>query len=140
MMSGVLRLLNDTTEGYFKHNKIETGESIPTSGTYKKGDIIVNVSRFPSDCPLWLCVYDGTPGRWIEVGKVTDLPEDVLRGVLSKLETDDKSNIINAVNEVVRIVKKNASDISKLTERMDGMDTNIIESNKKINEIFNKLK
>lgn len=132
-MSGYLRLLNDVSEGYFKHNKIEIGEGIPTKGTYKKGDLIINTGRVPSECPMWLCVYDGSPGRWIGVGKVAELPDNVLLGDIIDLSTNDKSNVINAINEIF-------GDVRNLKSKIDSIDGTIIDVNRQINEIFDKSK
>lgn len=135
-MSGYLRLLNDVSEGYFKNNKIEIGEGIPTKGSYKKGDLVINVGRVPSKCPIWLCVYDGTPGRWIEVGSVH---ENVLQGNLKDLITNNKSDVISAINEVVESVKVNSDNIDLILEKVNAIEGSITNTNIKLNNVLNKL-
>lgn len=46
-------------------------DAIPTSGTWLKGDIILNDSATKTgDAIGWLCVADGTPGTWLSIGNL----------------------------------------------------------------------
>nr|WP_315528431.1 glycosyl hydrolase family 28-related protein [Carnobacterium maltaromaticum] len=48
------------------------GSSVPTVGTYKQGDRMLNTLPTPgSDCG-WICVAGGTPGSWKSTGKVAN--------------------------------------------------------------------
>lgn len=61
-------LISDRVNSFFTNNKIKAGTEIPTSGSYIKGDIIVNVGANCADEPMWICTEDGNPGTWGLVG------------------------------------------------------------------------
>ena len=61
-------LISDRVNSFFTNNKIKAGTEIPTSGSYIKGDIIVNVGSNCADEPMWICTEDGNPGTWGLVG------------------------------------------------------------------------
>lgn len=42
-----------------------TATGIPTVGTWKKGDIIMNYNPSDTSPKGWICTADGTPGTWI---------------------------------------------------------------------------
>lgn len=48
----------------FQNKKFEVSDSIPTSGNYRKGDIVWNSNPQPSGYVGWICVREGTPGEW----------------------------------------------------------------------------
>jgi len=48
----------------FENKKFEVNESIPTSGSYIKGDIVWNANPQPGGYVGWICVREGTPGEW----------------------------------------------------------------------------
>lgn len=53
---------------FLKNNVIITGVEIPTSGTFKTGDIVVNIGPNAASEPMWICNEGGTPGVWGPVG------------------------------------------------------------------------
>ena len=65
------KIVSDRLNTFFTNNKITFGSSIPTTGTYKTGDIIVNTSSTSEEEPMWICNEGGTPGRWGLVGNTS---------------------------------------------------------------------
>ena len=62
------KVITDNLNTYFKNNKIMIGSSVPTGGSYSKGDIIVNNGANADKEPMWICVESGNPGKWEVVG------------------------------------------------------------------------
>ena len=54
------------------NKKFVTGNTKPTSGTYKKGDICWNTEPEATAYVGWICVREGTPGEWLPFGQITD--------------------------------------------------------------------
>jgi hypothetical protein len=54
----------------FQGKKFETGDSIPTGGSYSKGDIVWNTEPKPSGYVGWICTRSGTPGSWKPFGQI----------------------------------------------------------------------
>jgi len=46
------------------------GTSAPTSGTWKKGDIVKNATPSPGNYIGWICTTDGNPGTWKGYGLI----------------------------------------------------------------------
>lgn len=105
-------------QAYFKDNNISSGFSIPTSGTYTKGDIVVNKGETQNVEPMWLCIESGTPGKWIVVGKDSSI------GELSELLTDNKSSVVAAINETLGKINDIGANIN------GALTVNITEQNK----------
>lgn len=57
------KILSDRLNTFFTDNKMTIGTSIPTSGTWAKGDIVISSIQENSECG-WICVEAGTPGKW----------------------------------------------------------------------------
>jgi hypothetical protein len=55
----------------FQRKKFETGNSIPISGSYNKGDIIWNDDPKPTSFIGWVCITPGTPGIWAPFGAIS---------------------------------------------------------------------
>ena len=51
--------------------KIMTGASIPSSGTYRQGDIVYNTNAVATGYVGWVCVREGTPGEWKAFGQIS---------------------------------------------------------------------
>lgn len=60
-------LISDKFNTYFKDRKIGIGNSIPTSGDYKSGDIIIKENQVAGESIGWICVTAGNPGTWTEI-------------------------------------------------------------------------
>lgn len=56
----------------FQGKKQEVGENSPTSGIYRKGDIVWNENPKPTGYVGWICVRDGTPGDWKPFGQISN--------------------------------------------------------------------
>lgn len=54
----------------FQGKKQEVGESQPSGGSYKIGDIVWNSSPKPTGYVGWICTRDGTPGEWKPFGQI----------------------------------------------------------------------
>jgi len=54
----------------FQGKKQEVGNSTPTSGAYKLGDIVWNDNPQPTGYVGWICVRAGTPGEWKPFGQI----------------------------------------------------------------------
>lgn len=57
------KIISDRLNTFFTNNKLTLGDSIPTSGTWNKGDIVVSSVQESGEC-AWICVEAGTPGTW----------------------------------------------------------------------------
>lgn len=54
------------------NKKFVTGNSKPTTGTFKKGDICWNTEPEATAYVGWICIREGTPGEWLPFGQITD--------------------------------------------------------------------
>ena len=61
-------IVSDRNNSFFTANNIKVGTEIPTSGTYSKGDIVVNIGNNTANEAMWICTEAGTPGTWEVVG------------------------------------------------------------------------
>lgn len=50
--------------------KITSGTEIPTSGTFRQGDIVYNDNAVATGYVGWVCVRSGTPGEWKPFGQI----------------------------------------------------------------------
>lgn len=50
--------------------RIFTGTAAPTSGKFKKGDMVINSQPAPGTYEKWICTESGTPGTWKPVGYI----------------------------------------------------------------------
>lgn len=55
----------------FANKKFITGNSIPTSGAFFKGDICWNTDPKPNSYIGWVCIVDGAPGEWLPFGGIS---------------------------------------------------------------------
>jgi hypothetical protein len=53
-----------------ENKKFQVGESVPTSGSFSKGDIVWNANPMPHNFIGWVCIVDGTPGQWLPFGAI----------------------------------------------------------------------
>ena len=51
--------------------KIMSGNNIPTSGTFRQGDIVYNDNAVATGYVGWVCVREGTPGEWKAFGQIS---------------------------------------------------------------------
>lgn len=61
------------TDGAIKigGKKITSGTEIPTSGTFRQGDIVYNDNAVATGYVGWVCVREGTPGEWRAFGQIS---------------------------------------------------------------------
>ena len=55
----------------FQGKKQEVADNIPTSGTYKLGDIVWNSNPVPTGYIGWVCIRDGSPGEWKSFAQIS---------------------------------------------------------------------
>lgn len=53
-----------------QNKKFESGNDMPTTGTYSKGDIIWNSNPQSTGYVGWICIKEGTPGMWKPFGQI----------------------------------------------------------------------
>lgn len=56
----------------FEDKKFEVGSSTPTSGNYKKGDVVWNDNPQSTSYIGWVCIREGTPGEWKPFGQIAN--------------------------------------------------------------------
>lgn len=131
-------LISDKLNTYFKDNKICIGETIPVSGEYKSGDLMIKSNPIANESIGWICTQDGTPGEWIEINGDSnvdiDLSEYALKsevediksisndnksniGILDNLQTETKTDLVSAINEI----KNNVLDNNTLIEQLNSV-------------------
>lgn len=54
----------------FENKKFMNGTEIPTSGTFKQGDIVWNQNPISTSYIGWVCTRSGTPGEWRPFGLI----------------------------------------------------------------------
>lgn len=120
-----IKLVSANISNYFETNKIEKRDSIPLSGNYTKGDLIINTGVDSTSNPMWICTETGTPGKWAPVNTgttykhpashpasmitedtthkfITDTEKAKLHSVgdKSNLQTSNKNDLVSAINEI----------------------------------------
>ena len=64
--SNANKIVSTKDNNYFVNNKIVLAEELPTTGTYKMGDIIITPLGGGANIG-WICTDDGEPGEWVEL-------------------------------------------------------------------------
>jgi hypothetical protein len=54
----------------FQDKKFEVGTEEPTTGTYKKGDIVWDADPKAGGYAGWICIREGAPGMWKPFGQI----------------------------------------------------------------------
>ena len=54
----------------FEGKRFEVGSEAPSTGSYRKGDIVWNTDPKPTGYAGWICVREGTPGTWKLFGQI----------------------------------------------------------------------
>ena len=126
-MARDFKLISDKLNTYFKDNIICIGDSIPVSGNYKSGDLMIKSNPIANESIGWICTQDGTPGEWSEINGSSndiDLSEYALKsemesniGILDNLQTDTKTDLVSAINEI----KNSISDNNMLIEQINSI-------------------
>ena len=55
----------------FEGRKFQVSSETPTSGQYRKGDMVWNDNPQPTGYVGWVCVREGTPGEWKPFGQIS---------------------------------------------------------------------
>ena len=55
----------------FEGKRFEVAVEAPTSGSYRKGDIVWNSEPKPTGFVGWICTREGTPGQWKTFGPIS---------------------------------------------------------------------
>ena len=64
------QLFNSINLGGISNICIGTGTAAPASGTYEKGDRIINISPAEGQPKGWICTVSGEPGTWVSEGNL----------------------------------------------------------------------
>ena len=156
------KVITDKLNNYFKDNKFMISSSVPTSGTYKVGDIVVNSGSNSAEVPMWICIEAGTPGTW-EVFNSGGMNETELQnyitnivqtqaisavdytdgtdiqidggsiGNLNELHTSNKESVVGAINELFQNVDSGKQIIA------DAIDDNNINKNSSFTAMGNAI-
>lgn len=126
------KIISDRLNTFFTNNKMTVGESIPATGTWSKGDIVISTIQANGECG-WICVEAGTPGRWEIFGA----------GGRDSLVAINASEIVN--NSVTEVTLSGlgvgVSPSDKLlvhynsTHLFEGVDFEIVEEGTKIRKL-----
>ena len=54
----------------FADRKFLTGSSVPSQGSFSKGDVCWNDNPAPDNYIGWVCIESGSPGRWLPFGSI----------------------------------------------------------------------
>ena len=80
------KIVSSKSNTYFKANNITIGTAVPTTGTYAKGDIIINSA--PSASAIgWICTKEGSPGTWKAIKSGVDVTSMAWNSITSKPST-----------------------------------------------------
>lgn len=55
----------------FANKRMDVGDTPPTNGFYRKGDIVWNDDPQPTGYVGWICTREGTPGVWKSFGQIS---------------------------------------------------------------------
>ena len=55
----------------FENKKFQVGSGTPSTGQFRKGDIVWNDDPKPTSYIGWVCVREGTPGEWKPFGQIS---------------------------------------------------------------------
>ena len=80
------KIVSSKSNTYFKANNITIGTAVPTTGTYAKGDIIINSA--PSASAIgWICTKEGSPGTWKAIKSGVDVTSMAWNSITGKPAT-----------------------------------------------------
>ena len=80
------KIVSSKSNTYFKANNITIGTAVPTTGTYTKGDIIINSSP-SAEAIGWICTAAGKPGSWKTIKSGVDVTSMAWNSITSKPST-----------------------------------------------------
>ena len=104
---GKIKLLNTNNNGYFENNQIDISDTIPTSGTYKVGDIIIKSTQVANKAVGWICIKAGTPGTWSEFGGMIENDEPIVLDPgsvgMNELNSEVKSKLLLGNSIIINI-------------------------------------
>jgi methyl-accepting chemotaxis protein len=128
-------IITDRLNSFFTNNKIEIRTGKPSSGSYKKGDIIVNIGTNNTTEPMWVCVEDGSPGVWAVVGAgvigngsitMDKLADDIKQAIEKAKDLDTTQFALKTdLNKTNANVNTNKTDISNLRSDLNTTNDNV---------------
>ena len=128
-------IITDRLNSFFTNNKIEIRTGKPSSGSYKKGDIIVNIGTNNTTEPMWVCVEDGSPGVWVVVGAgviengsitMDKLADDIKQAIEKAKDLDTTQFALKTdLNKTNANVDTNKNDISNLRSDLNTTNSNV---------------
>ena len=139
---GKIKLLNTSENGYFANNQIDIADSIPTSGAYKVGDIIIKSTQVAGEAIGWICVQAGTPGIWSEFGgMLTDDRELIINPEsigMDELSRDIKTKLLltdSLKNSISQIQNKIVTLESDFDEKLSNVDFSDYVTKNELNSV-----
>ena len=139
---GKIKLLNSSENGYFVNNQIDIADSVPTSGTYKIGDIIIKSTQVAGEAIGWICVQAGTPGVWSEFGgMLTDERELIINPEsigMDELSRDIKTKLLltdSLKNSISQIQNKIVTLESDFDEKLSNIDFSDYVTKNELNSV-----
>lgn len=140
-----IKIISDRVNTFFTNNKMTVGESIPVTGTWSKGDIVISTIQANGECG-WICVEAGTPGRWEIFGAgnnythpdthpATMITEDATHrfvtdeektkwnciGDKNQLQTNNKDDLVSAINELHSTLNGQVTRLKDMVNNLDGI-------------------
>ena len=135
-MENKIKLLNTSSSTYFANNRLDIGSSIPTSGNYNMGDIIIKSTQVDGESIGWICIKSGNPGVWNEFGGTIKIENpftlepgcignnELASEVKLKLLELENKNIVN--NSNITKVQNNVTQLeSKVNNQLEQLQTNV---------------
>ena len=98
-MANGFTILTSRDNTFFTNNKMTIGSGIPTSGSYKVGDIVISDSQADGIFG-WVCTREGAPGNWEVIGSGAGGGNSVLVEYSNVVEfRDARTSIDIGINE-----------------------------------------
>ncbi len=122
---GKQKVLTDRLNTYFTKNKITIGSSVPTTGSYVTGDIIISSSP-NTNAFGWICTSSGSPGSWKILKSGNDITKAEVEKVLTGTVTSHthtyagSSSVGGSANSAVKLATARTMTVGNTSKTFDG--------------------
>lgn len=127
MSENSIKVISDKNNPYFKNNKIESGNTIPTTGTYAVGDMIINTTP-TNGIYAWVCATAGTPGTWI-VLPTMDHTHNYASSSSAGGPADNADKLENPINITLGNTTKSFDGTTNITWTLDELGVSAEDHN-----------
>lgn len=127
MSENSIKVISDKNNPYFKNNKIESGNAIPTTGTYAVGDMIINTTP-TNGIYAWVCATAGTPGTWI-VLPTMDHTHNYASSSSAGGPADNADKLENPINITLGNTTKSFDGTTNITWTLDELGVSAEDHN-----------